>query len=195
MGTRRVLLAGRRESHAPISAGRRIVVAAMIVLGAALASFAMTGEAAATSRGSTAMDGKDIPAEMLDGIRGNARMVKENLGELRGKPIGDDQESVEWVEGFLERQRQDDPPNAKALVSTVGSYLGEAIIAQAGGAWRYDDHGAVGLRFPNGTWCFPFAKVEKQAANGLEDSISSFYKIAIDFVATGKINDAQKAGQ
>ncbi len=45
--------------------------------------------------------------------------------------------------------------------------------------------------FPNGARAFPFTKVRKQLEAGLEggDSIVGFYRVAIDYVATGKLGE------
>lgn len=45
------------------------------------------------------------------------------------------------------------------------------------------------MRFPNGDWCFPFAKVGKQWKQGREngESIFGFYTVAVDQVAAGTL--------
>ena len=45
------------------------------------------------------------------------------------------------------------------------------------------------VRFADGSGAFPFSKVRKLFANGLEggDSILSFYNVAIDVVAKGTL--------
>ncbi|MEJ0023759.1 MAG: hypothetical protein WDN76_10285 [Alphaproteobacteria bacterium] len=87
------------------------------------------------------------------------------------------------MEGFIERQRGADPG---ALVSVLGSFLGEAIIAGTGGAWADSDQGP-GVRFANDAMCFPFAKVAKQFADGVDEgeSVLGFYRVAVEQIATG----------
>ncbi|MEI9899059.1 MAG: hypothetical protein WDN31_01880 [Hyphomicrobium sp.] len=69
------------------------------------------------------------------------------LAHASGMQFGYDQESVAWVEGFIERQRAEFPDTSRGLVSVLGSYLGEAIIEAVPGAdWAEDDNG--GARHP-----------------------------------------------
>lgn len=118
----------------------------------------------------------------LEMIKSNAAFVIAELGPLSGFDFGLDRASVAWVEGFIERQRGAADGPESNIVSVLGSYLGEAIIAAAGGRWDETEQGNLGVRFDNGDWCFPFAKVAKQFAGGLEDgeSILSFYNVSAD---------------
>ena len=126
-------------------------------------------------------------------IRGNAALVLAELGPLAGPAFGYDLDSVAWVDAYIERQRQrySGGDEAAQLVSVLGSYLGEAIIAAAGGAWDVHDRDEIGVRFENGDWCFPFSKVAKQFAHGHAegDSIVGFYNFSVDLIATGKARD------
>lgn len=101
--------------------------------------------------------------------------------------LGYDDASVEWVDGFVERQRaRGDASLAQGLTNVVGAYLGECIIRNYGGQWRADDDGAWGVFFDTQNAAFPFTKVAKQFANGAEDSIYSFYRtIPIVFGRSG----------
>ncbi len=129
-------------------------------------------------------------------IRGNAALVVDELGPISGiDGFGYGQESVAWVDGYIARQRQrmDDPDAVSSLVSVLGSYLGEAVIAAAGGAWDVHARDEIGVRFDNGDWCFPFSKVAKQFACGAADggeSILSFYNVSIGFIAGGAMRGA-----
>jgi hypothetical protein len=117
-------------------------------------------------------------AEVLAGIRANAEMVVEQFGGSSGlDPFGFDAPSVQWVDGFIERQRvREDvgPEFAGKMVSVLGSYLGECIIRSYGGKWSVGEEGwRVELDEKNAV--FPFAKVEKQFKNGAEDGIHGFF--------------------
>jgi hypothetical protein len=131
-------------------------------------------------------------------IRGNSALVIEELGPISGiADFGYGPESVAWVDGYIERQRQrmSNPDAVSSLVSVLGSYLGEAIIAAAGGAWDVHERDEIGIRFPAGDWCFPFSKVAKQFASGVSEggeSILSFYNVSIGFIAGGRL--AAEAG-
>ena len=126
-------------------------------------------------------------------IRANVRLVIRELGPLSGIEFGLNRESVEWVEGFIERQRgrpDFDENSVDGLVSTLGSFLGECIAADTGGTWRWsEEQQSLGVAFPAGGMAFPFAKVRKLYLHGLEagESISSFYDIAVNYLAKGKL--------
>jgi hypothetical protein len=130
-------------------------------------------------------------------LRENTSFAVRELGKARGEPMDLSRESVEWIEGFIERQRKKfaDAEARAGLVSVIGSYLGEAIIAASDGRWDTDADGALGVCFENGYWCYPFNKVDKQFADGLAggESILSFYNVSVNMVATGKL-DADEAG-
>jgi hypothetical protein len=128
-------------------------------------------------------------------IKKKAALAISNLGPLSDvAQFGLNRESVEWVEGYIERQRAQPGYDAKivsGLVNVLGSFLGECVIAATGGSWQWSEEmNAPGILFGNNTYVFPFVKVGKLFANGLEggDSILSFYDIAVDYVATGKLN-------
>jgi len=126
-------------------------------------------------------------------IRKLALTVIEEFTPLSDPDFGFNAESVEWVEGFIERERsRRDLRNGvpEGLVNTIGSFLGECIVAATGGEWEWsDEQKDWGLRFESGSMAFPFAKVWKQFTNGVEagDSIGSFYRITIEYVAPGKL--------
>jgi hypothetical protein len=129
--------------------------------------------------------------EEQEQVAANARLAVERLNELTDFEFGFDRRSVEWVDGFIERQRVR-PDATKEFVTqltgVLGSYLGECVAQATGGRWeRTDEHG-LGVELPNGTGTvFPFAKVGKQFDNGSEDSVLSFYDIAVDYIATGRL--------
>ena len=133
------------------------------------------------------MSDEPVSDELLSAIRGNAEMAISELGSISDvRDFGLNEKSVAWVDGFIERQRGGDPGT---LVSVLGSFLGEAIIARAGGKWMQSEHGP-GVRFRNNAMCFPFAKVAKQFADGKEagESVLGFYRVAVEQIATGKIS-------
>lgn len=133
-----------------------------------------------------------LDAETLAQIAHNRDFAIKEFGELVDFQFGLNKRSVAWVDGFIERQRAGgNALPGGGLHSVLGSFLGEAIIAAAGGRWDEDDHG-IGVLFPNGDKCFPFAKVAKQFENGSSDGILGFYNIAVEFVATGKLSAAKE---
>lgn len=136
-----------------------------------------------------------VDGERLEKIRANADFVVRQLGSMSDIEFGLDQASVGWTEGFLERQRETLPEgDGEGIVNVLGSYLGEAIIAAVpGAAWADDADGNLGILLPTGDMAFPFAKVGKQLAEGLEagESILSFYNIAVGYVAAGKLSQQE----
>ncbi len=137
--------------------------------------------------------------EELRQIQRNVDLAIEQLGPISGMDFGLDEESVAWAEGFIERRRAQpdfDPEQAEGLVSVLGSYLGACVAAGAGGHWHWRDDGGWGVALPDGSTAFPFTKVRKQLRHGLEggESIASFYRVAVEFIATGRMREARDGG-
>lgn len=105
-------------------------------------------------------------------------MVVQQLRPLSDIDFGYTRESVEWVEGYIERLRNsgelDDVEMKNKLTSVLGSFLGECIVRCYGGTWRQHE-GEWCVAFDDDNMAFPFAKVAKQIENGREDSIGSFF--------------------
>ena len=124
---------------------------------------------------------KEESLELTDKLRLNAEMVIGNLSQHAGFQLGFDAESVEWVDGFIERQRSRDDFDAASsggLVNTLGSFLGECMCQALGGVWRQQPDGALIVEFSDGNAAYPFNKVAKHLANGSDDSIHSFFRSA-----------------
>ena len=117
---------------------------------------------------------------MEEHIRANAEIVIEMLRPLSGIDFGYTQESVEWLQGYIERQRTsggfDNQEVKDKLISVFGSFLGECIVRCYGGKWRQRD-GVWCIEFDEKNVAFPFGKVQKQMENGLEDGIASFFTV------------------
>jgi len=127
----------------------------------------------------------------IESIKKNADLVIKQFSPLSGIEFGLNRDSVEWVEGFIERQRarEDfDLKNSERLIDVLGSFLGECIIANSGGEWRESETHGLGVGFPDGNFCYPFNKVGKMFRNGLAggDSILGFYDTTVDFIAKGR---------
>lgn len=116
---------------------------------------------------------------MEEHIRANAEMVIQQLQPLSGIDFGYTPESVEWLEGYIERLRsagQFEGDARNKLTSVFGSFLGECIVRCHGGTWKQRE-GVWCVAFDDANAAFPFAKVEKQIDNGLEDGIASFFNV------------------
>lgn len=125
----------------------------------------------------------------LAAIRANSELAIATFKERSEIDFGLDRNSVAWMEGFIDRQRHVDPSPPAMITAVLGSHLGQSIIAAAGGVWAKDEDGQVGVRFDNGDWCYPFAKVAKQIESGagVGEGILSFYDVSVEYLATGRL--------
>jgi hypothetical protein len=132
--------------------------------------------------------------ELVDLIKKNAQLVVDQLGRLSDVNFGLNRESVAWVEGLIVRHRARpdfDSTIVNNLVNTIGSFLGECIIANAGGSWRWSDENETwSVAFSDNSHALPFVKVSKLFANGLEggESILSFYDVTVGYLSRAKLN-------
>jgi hypothetical protein len=114
--------------------------------------------------------------EQLENIRKNADLVVKVFAENNNVSLDFDAESVEWLDGYIERHRENfDEETIKKLTGVFGSFLGECICRNFGGVWTEDEYGFA-VKFADGNGAYPFNKIEKQFRNGSDDSISSFYQ-------------------
>jgi hypothetical protein len=118
--------------------------------------------------------------ERLRRIQANAQLAVEQLSAASGlESFGFDAPSVEWLEGYIERQRANNPkPDfIKSLSSVLGCFLGECIIRTYGGHWTDDEQYGLCVAFNEENAAFPLAKVRKQFDNGVDggDGIYSFF--------------------
>lgn len=129
-------------------------------------------------------------------IRNRGQLVIKELGPISGITFGFNKESVRWVEGYIERCRNagEKEGDFDGLINSLGSFLGECIVKNAGGEWRwFEEQQTIGVVLPTGDGVFPFAKTRKQFAKGLRggDSVYSFYDIAVNFMANGLLQNAK----
>lgn len=114
-------------------------------------------------------------------IRRNAQLLIDRISQLSepSPSFGYTRESVEWLDGFIERTRSTanaSSAGTERLVQVLGSYLGECIIRTHGGTWK-EKEGQLGVFFDDSNAVYPFNKVRKQFQNGREDSILSFFEM------------------
>lgn len=108
----------------------------------------------------------------LEAIKANAALVLKTFEEQN---LDYNQESVAWLDGYIERNRLGwDEASAEKLSGILGAFLGECIRLNYGGEWQMTEYG-LGISFSDGNAAFPFNKIRKQIENGSEDSIASFY--------------------
>jgi hypothetical protein len=114
---------------------------------------------------------------MEEQIKGLAQNLIATLSEMLGVELTYDRASVEWTDGYIERIRPTlDKSSVDGLANSIGSFLGECIIANHGGVWREAD-GTWGIYFDEKNAAYPFAKAQKHLLNGGGDSILSFYDV------------------
>jgi hypothetical protein len=117
---------------------------------------------------------------MEEKLKDLARSLISTCSETLGVNLRYDRASVEWLSGYIERIRPHlNESSIDGLVSSIGSFLGECIIANYGGEWR-ESEGTWGVFFSESNdrnAAFPFNKVRKQLLYGMEDSILSFYDV------------------
>jgi hypothetical protein len=117
----------------------------------------------------------------LQQVRANAAWVAEHFGRQSGiEPFACTPESVDYLDQFLERQEeivQESMESTYRVVSLLGAYLGECIIAAYGGEWQEGPEGpAIVIRSGTGIHVLqPFQKVYKRIVNGAEDSLGFYF--------------------
>jgi hypothetical protein len=111
--------------------------------------------------------------DMIDRLKANAELV---IKQFPDEALGYDERSVEWLDGFIERQRlRMEPEKSAGLAQTLGCFLGECICRNFGGEWQETEYGPA-VVFSDGNACYPLNKTGKQFANGADDSVLSFYR-------------------
>jgi hypothetical protein len=112
-------------------------------------------------------------------IKANAELTIQHLRPLSRIDFGYTAESIDWLEGYIERLRNSgelaDAAMREKLTNVFGSFLGECVIRRYGGSWTNRD-GVWCVAFDEANAAYPFAKVAKQIDNGVEDSIGSFFR-------------------
>jgi hypothetical protein len=106
-----------------------------------------------------------------------AALFISTMSQAAGVELKLDEPSIEWADGFIERQRTlHGEDENRGMSNVIGSFLGECIIANYGGSWRSDGQN-WGVYFDDSNAVFPFSKAQKQLAGGHEDgeSIHSFF--------------------
>jgi hypothetical protein len=101
--------------------------------------------------------------------------VIARLAPISGIDFGRNEDSVVWVDGFIEKYRKK-PNDHDGLIVMLGCFLGECIVAEYGGHWVNTERGWA-VRFDTGD-AYPIAKVAGQFARGVAggESIYEFYR-------------------
>ena len=109
------------------------------------------------------------------GIQHNTALVQERIGPLSKADFSNfSEESIEWLDGFIERNRKNGP--SEKLEQVIASYVGEAIRVNFKCEWVGINEG-VGLQCPGEVTVLPLNKVSKQFESGHENSVYDFYRL------------------
>jgi hypothetical protein len=127
-----------------------------------------------------------LSAEAREAIDKNSQLVRSRMPEVAGIPFEYDEASVEWLDGYINRMRDQFGDEPGRLSQVLASYIGESIRRRYGGRW-VDTEGSIGVEIRPDFIVFPFNKVDKQFENGPEDSVLSFYRsipVLLDHAST-----------
>ena len=79
---------------------------------------------------------------MEEQLKELARKLISTCSDMLGVDLCYDRASVEWLDGYIERIRPGlDESSVVGLTNSIGSFLGECIIANYGGRWRESEGG------------------------------------------------------
>jgi hypothetical protein len=91
--------------------------------------------------------------------------------------VGYDEAGVRWLDGYIDRQRENGDPQVKErLLNTLGSYLGECVRQTFGGDWVQDPNYGWAVKVNEKLSVFPFAKVRKQLNSADGESVLAFFR-------------------
>jgi hypothetical protein len=126
---------------------------------------------------------------IVEGIKGNAEAVIQELAHLTDFEFGYNRQSVVWLEGLIERMKKDGAfkgDGRDKLISAFGSYLGECVVHCYGGEWKRR-HGAWAISFSEELYAFPYAAVGTQVDIGVAGGIRTFFDM-LPIMFIGGIN-------
>ena len=111
----------------------------------------------------------------IDQFKEYAQIHIDTTKDIFGIELGFDEKSILELDDLIQKGWPDEPPTMiDNVVLLFGSFLGEAIINTLGGHWEKGTQ-SWGVRIGDATMNV-FSKVEKRLLNGIEDSISYYYK-------------------
>jgi hypothetical protein len=114
-------------------------------------------------------------------IKANAKLVGDQAMALLGKRLTFDKTAVEWLDGFIRRQRKAGDAN-DTLIDVLGCFYGECIRQTYGGAWFYIN-GQLAIQFSQGSAAFPFVHITKH----IEDHDDELETLAGKFAVIGSL--------
>lgn len=112
-------------------------------------------------------------------LRGNADVVVSTVSEHCGVMLTFDYAGVEWIDGYINRNREcilADDDELVATINVLAAFVGEAIIRTFGGTW-VEREGEWCVQVNEAIWACPFAKVAKQFKNGPKESVAGYFTL------------------
>ena len=120
-------------------------------------------------------------------VQGLAKEFIKDAKKYFQADIKYDKKSVKWLEKNIEENRTTGSKKTpKEMMETHAvtwaAFLGECIIAEYGGKWKWDDiFKECAVFIDENIHVFPYSKVMKQIENGLGDGVVFFF-VAIPFL-------------
>lgn len=110
-----------------------------------------------------------------DQFKQYAQIHIDTTKQSLGVDLNFDEKSILALDNLIQNAWPDQPPiQIDNVILLFGSFLGEAIIKNLGGQWVKVEQG-WGIKIED-TTLMVFTKVKKRFLNGIEDSISYYYK-------------------
>ena len=129
---------------------------------------------------------KPIAEDVLINLKQLEEKTVNIFREHFGIDLNKDSKSIEYLCEFITvNSSKLESEEQEAWLNLIGAFLGQTIIEVYQGRWiEIDTSNDSKLDFElnnpcielhDGSVCFPFAKVQKQFDNGIEDSIHSYF--------------------
>jgi hypothetical protein len=108
-------------------------------------------------------------------------VVQENYGVTLDYGVT----SLKQLDGIIDDLRRDQRFEAlQSLLFSIGCYVGEVLVRNAGARWRGTQELGMGvvasspiaIEMPDGRGCNPVGRVYKRFQKGREESLASFYR-------------------
>ena len=134
-------------------------------------------------------------ANDFDKLRQSGENLLQDLNQAFNENLGYNSKTVVWLDQYISKIRETTPEEYdENLAGAIGYILGQSIIEEYAGEWKYDDkynQWVVDIGKPIGI-ANPIGKVEKYFFDYL-DSINGFFEI-IALVKQNGSFDIGKAG-
>jgi len=116
-----------------------------------------------------------VNATLRNQLRKNAELVASVAQQQNGLIAKFDETGVRWLDGFIQTEHdRHKPDNHDGLMSTLGAFLGECIMATYGGDWE-EMNDTICVRFDPRNVTFPFVRVLKHLQNGKDEAILPYF--------------------